>query len=197
MSTDATEPTTPDALGGGASRRGAAIVLAAIVVALAVFFYVIATAPKGAPAEGTLPVNPVGYMVPDLRLPRLDGEGDLNLHQFLGQPLVINFWASWCVTCKDEAAILGEAERAWRDQGVVFIGIDQRDKPEAARAFERRYRMEYLSLVDAAGVVGPNWGVTGLPETFFVGRDGRIVSKYISNIDAETLDSRIRELLGG
>lgn len=196
MSSDATGPATPDAPGAGTSRRGAAIVLGAVVVALAVFFFVVATAPKGAPAEGTLPVNPVGYTVPDLRLPRLDGEGDLNLHQFLGRPLVINFWASWCVTCKDEAAILGDAERAWRDEGVVFIGIDQSDKPEAARAFERQYRMEYLSLVDAAGVVGPNWGVTGLPETLFVGRDGRIVSKYISNIDAETLDERIREIVG-
>lgn len=178
----------------GPNRRGAAIVLVAIVVLLAGFFGFVAMAPKGKPADGTLPIDPVGYAVPDVRLPKLNTSGELSLRSLKGKPVVINFWASWCVTCKDEAAIMGAAERKWRNQGVVFIGVDASDKDKEAKAFEALYGMEYESIVDRDGVVGPNWGVTGYPETFFVGKDGRIVSKYISAIDAGTLDARIAEL---
>lgn len=177
------------------NRRGAAAVLVVIVVVLAGFFGYVAMAPKGKPADGTLPMDPVGFAVPDLRLPKLNTPGELGLRDLTGKPVVINFWASWCVTCKDEAAIMGDAERKWRDKGVVFIGIDASDKDDEAKKFEALYGMDYESLVDRDGVVGPNWGVTGYPETFFVGRDGRIVSKFISAIDAATLDQRILEIL--
>jgi len=187
----ATEPVAPPAV----NRRGAAIVLVAIVAVLAGFFGYVALAPKGKPADGTLPINPVGFAVPDLRLPKLNTPGELGLRDLAGKPVVINFWASWCVTCKDEAAIMGAAERKWRDKGVVFIGIDASDKNDEAIKFEALYGMDYESLVDSDGVVGPNWGVTGYPETFFVGKDGRIVSKFISAIDAQTLDQRITEIL--
>lgn len=177
------------------NRRGAAAVLVVIVVVLAGFFGYVAMAPKGKPADGTLPMDPVGFAVPDLRLPKLNTPGELGLRDLTGKPVVINFWASWCVTCKDEAAIMGDAERKWRDKGVVFIGIDASDKDDEAKKFEALYGMDYESLVDRDGVVGPDWGVTGYPETFFVGRDGRIVSKFISAIDAATLDQRILEIL--
>jgi cytochrome c biogenesis protein CcmG/thiol:disulfide interchange protein DsbE len=177
------------------NRRGAAAVLVVIVVVLAGFFGYVAMAPKGKPADGTLPMDPIGFAVPDLRLPTLNKPGELGLRDLVGKPVVINFWASWCVTCKEEAAIMGDAERKWRDKGVVFIGIDASDKDDEAKKFEALYGMDYESLVDRDGVVGPNWGVTGYPETFFVGRDGRIVSKFISAIDAATLDQRILEIL--
>jgi len=177
------------------NRKGAILVFVTITVLLAGFFGYVAMAPRGKPADGTLPLNPIGFAVPDLRLPALSDGRELGLRDFAGKPLVINFWASWCVTCKDEAAILGEAERKWRDQDVVFIGIDASDKNDEAKAFEKFYGMEYDSLVDSEGVVGPDWGVTGYPETFFVGRDGRIVSKFISAIDAVTLDERIAEIV--
>lgn len=176
-------------------RTRAVLVLVALVALLAGFFGYVAMAPKGELIEGTLPINPVGFSVPDVRLPALHGNGEIGVRDFVGKPIVINFWASWCVTCKDEAAILGAAERKWRDRGVVFLGIDTSDQNNAAKQFEARYGMDYESLVDADGVVGPNWGVTGYPETFFVGRDGRIVSKFISAIDAATLEQRITDIL--
>lgn len=177
------------------NRRGASLVLAVVIIVLAGFFGYVAMAPKGKPADGTLPMDPVGFAVPDLRLPTLNKPGELGLRDLVGKPVVINFWASWCVTCKEEAAIMGDAERKWRDKGVVFIGIDASDKDDEAKRFEALYGMDYESLVDRDGVVGPDWGVTGYPETFFVGRDGRIVSKFISAIDAATLDQRILEIL--
>lgn len=186
--------TSPAATAQSVNRRGAIFVFVTIIVLLAGFFGYVAMAPKGKPADGTLPINPVGFAVPDLRLPALSDGRDLGLRDFVGKPVVINFWASWCVTCKDEAAIMGEAERKWRDKGVVFIGIDASDKTAEAKAFEKQYGMEYESLFDKDGVVGPDWGVTGYPETFFVGKDGRIVSKFISAIDPITLDERIAEI---
>lgn len=177
------------------NRRGAATVLIAIVVLLIGFFGYVAMAPKGKAADGTLPMDPVGYEVPDVRFPRLDGKGELGLRDYTGNVLVINFWASWCGPCKDEAAILADAEKRWRDQGVVFIGIDSEDKDVDAKAFEQKYGIEYASIVDNAGVIRRDWSVTGYPETFFVGKDGRIVSKWISNIDAVSLNKSIEAAL--
>lgn len=176
------------------SRKGAIIALVAIVVVLTGFFFV-AFAPKGSPTGGVLPADPIGYMVPDVTLDQLDGSGPLALRDLVGKPVVVNFWASWCTTCKDEAAALGDAERKWRDKGVVFVGMDSSDKDADAKKFELLYGMEYTSLIDRDGLQSPDWGVTGYPETFFIGRDGRIVSKYISAIDAATLDQRIAEIL--
>lgn len=195
MSTESTEPLTDDvAATPRASRKGALLVLGAVVLALVAFF-VIAFAPKGTPTDGVLPVDPTGYTVPDITLEQLDGSGPLSLTSLRGKPVVVNFWASWCTTCVDEAALLGKAEKRWRDQGVVFIGIDSSDTDEAARAFERKYGMDYTSLIDRDAAQTPRWGVTGYPETFFIGRDGRIVSKFISAIDAETLEERIAEIV--
>lgn len=177
-----------------ASRRGALAVLAGVVILLAVFF-VVAFAPKGTPVGGVLPGDPTGYAMPDVTLERLDGSGPLTLSSLEGRPIVVNFWAAWCVTCKDEAAVMGAAERKWRSAGVVFIGMDSKDDDAAAKAFEAEYGMEYTSLVDRTAAQTPRWGVTGYPETFFIGRDGRIVSKYISAIDAATLDARIAEIV--
>ena len=177
------------------SRKPAAIALIAIVVVLAGFFGYVAMAPKGKPADGTLPPDPTGYSVPDVRLPKLNTAGELGLRDLAGKVIVVNFWASWCGPCKEEAAILGNAERKWRDQGVVFIGIDSSDKNPEAKAFEKLYGIEYESLVDPDGTTGRNWGVTGYPETFFISKDGRVVSKFISNIDAISLDQSIAAAL--
>lgn len=185
---DTTADTAP------ASRRTALLVLGGLVVLLAAFF-VMAFAPKGDPAGGILPNDPAGYMLPDVTLEQLDGTGPLALSSLRGKPVVVNFWASWCTTCKDEAALLGKVEKQWRDKGVVFIGIDSSDKDAEAKAFEAKYGMDYTSIIDRDGLLTPKWGVTGYPETFFVGRDGRIVSKFISAIDAESLDAGIRSIL--
>ena len=161
------------------------------IVALVALFYV----PKGSPVGGVLPGDPKGYALPEITLDRLDGQGKLSLKDYVGQPLVINFWGSWCTTCEVEAEILGDAERKWRDQGVVFIGVDSKDEQSAAQAFEAKYGMDYVSVLDPEGLIAADWGVTGFPETFFVGKDGRITYKFISAIDEINLDTNIRAIL--
>ncbi len=176
------------------SRKGP--LLALLVGALVLIgFFVVAFAPKGAPAGGVLPVDPTGFAVPNVTLPNLDGSGPLSLASFKGKPMVVNFWASWCTTCVAESALLGATEKQYRAKGVVFIGMDSSDKDTAAKAFMAKYGIEYTSLVDATGAQTPKWGVTGYPETFFIGRDGRIKSKFISSIDAKTLAASIAAIL--
>jgi len=177
-----------------ASRRGALLVLGGLVVLLAVFF-VVAFAPKGAPANGRLPGDPTGYAMPTLVMPKLDGSGTLDLASLRGKPIVVNFWASWCEPCKAEAALMGASEKAWRSKGVMFIGIDSEDKPEEAKAFMAKYGMDYPSVSNPDATANGRWGVTGYPETFFISRDGRIASKFISSLDKATLDASIAAIL--
>ncbi len=185
------EPAAPT---GAASRRGPLLALIAVAVLLAGFF-VVAYAPKGTPVGGVLPADPTGFKAPQVSLPNLDGSGPLSLASFKGKPIVVNFWASWCNTCIAEAALLGDADRKYRKQGVVFLGMDSSDTTASARAFMAKYGIEYTSFIDVTAGQNRRWGVTGYPETFFIGRDGRIVSKYISSIDARTLYASIAAIL--
>jgi cytochrome c biogenesis protein CcmG/thiol:disulfide interchange protein DsbE len=175
------------------SRKAGIITLAVIVIGILVIIGV-SLAPKGKPADGVLPADPTGYAAPAIDLPRLDGQGNLSLASLAGKPVVVNFWASWCTTCKAEAETLVAAEKKWRDQGVVFVGIDSVDKNDAAKAFEKQYGMEYTSVVEPTGSTAAKWRVTAYPETFFIGRDGRIVSAVRNGVDGTSLDERIAEI---
>lgn len=176
-------------------NRKRAIAIFGVIMLIMVAIVAFAFSPKGDPVGGVLPGDPVGYELPDLTLDRLDGQGEVSLKDYVGQPMVINFWGAWCTTCELEAEILGNAEREWRDLGVVFIGIDSKDEKTAAQAFEDKYGMDYMSLVDPEGGIAADWGVTGFPETFFIGKDGRISAKYISAIDAETLNAYLSTII--
>ncbi len=187
--------TTAPGPGRAPVSRKRALALLAVGTLVLIGFFVVAFAPKGAPVGGVLPADPTGFAMPDVTLQRLDGSGQLSLASLKGKPVVVNFWASWCVTCIEESALLGKAERKWRSKGVVFIGMDESDRDDSAKAFMAKYGMEYTSLVDHAGAQSRKWNVTGYPETFFIGRDGRIKSKYISAIDAKSLDDRIAQIL--
>ena len=178
------------------SSRRNAITIFGIVMLLIFAGAFIIMAPKGKPAGGILPNDPKGYAMPQYAAERIDGEGKLDLAKYIGKPLVVNFWGAWCSTCKLEGTVLGEAERKWRDQGVVFIGIDSKDTNEAALNFDKEYEIDYPSIVDPNGDVAAEWGVTGFPETFFIDKSGRIVSKFISALDTESLDASISQIVG-
>jgi cytochrome c biogenesis protein CcmG/thiol:disulfide interchange protein DsbE len=186
-------PVSEDSSGRG-SRKAGIITLVAVVLAMLVVLGV-ALAPKGKPSDGILPADPSGYAAPALILPRLDGQGVLSLADLKGKPVVVNFWASWCTTCKAETPTLVAGDAKWRDQGVVFLGIDSVDKDEAAKAFQEQYGMKYESVVDPEGTTAAQWRVTAYPETFFIGRDGRIVSAVRTGVDDVTLDERIAEIV--
>jgi cytochrome c biogenesis protein CcmG/thiol:disulfide interchange protein DsbE len=116
---------------------------------------------------------------PPLDLPRLDAPGRLTLASLRGKVVVVNFWESYCVPCKQEARGVAAVAREWKDKGVVFVGVNAFDLKGAARSYLARYGVDYANVRDGVGSTFGRWGVTGVPETFFLDRHGRVVSPHI------------------
>jgi cytochrome c biogenesis protein CcmG/thiol:disulfide interchange protein DsbE len=117
---------------------------------------------------------------PAFTLPRLDEEATLSLADLRGKAVVVNFWASWCVPCEEEAPVLEEVWRRHKGDGLVVLGVDFNDlRPDALR-FMERVGMTYPVVYDRDGALVAKFGATGVPETFFVDRQGRLVGKRIA-----------------
>jgi cytochrome c biogenesis protein CcmG/thiol:disulfide interchange protein DsbE len=150
---------------------------------------------KVAADEGTTALP--GRDAPQFELPRLDDtESTLALADYRGKAVVINFWASWCGPCRDEAPLLQAAWEKHRGRGLVVLGVDTRDFLSDARGFVRDFRLTYPNVYDGAGKLVETWGLTGFPETFFVDRRGRIVEHVVGPIeDADQLEDAIETAL--
>lgn len=130
---------------------------------------------------------------PGVLRPRLT-DGRLALSELRGRPAVINFWASWCVPCKKEApALAAEAER-FRGQ-VAFVGLNVQDLPSAAKRFLRRYKVNYVSVRDGGDKTYTAYGLTGVPETYFIDPQGRVVTHAIGAVSEADLAASIESLL--
>lgn len=186
-----TDPIEPDETERTRRGRGPGVVVAAIVLLLVMG---IAWTALSAMGQSELGQDPFGRVAPDFELPKLEGEGTISLSDLRGSPVVLNFWASWCIPCKQEAPILAAAEKNWRSQGVVFLGVDTQDDRDEAIAFENSYGVEYESAFDPEGSLQVAYGVMGLPETFFIDEEGRIRAKYVGPIDASTLDAYLAQI---
>jgi len=113
---------------------------------------------------------------PEFSVSLYSGES-LRLVDLRGRPVMVNFWASWCPPCRDEAPLLEQTWRAYRDRGVTFVGLDIWDTEQDARTFMRKYDITYLNGPDDGGRIAIDYGLTGIPETFFIDRQGQIVSE--------------------
>ncbi len=134
---------------------------------------------------------------PDFTLPLLGGGGDLRLSSLRGKVVVLNFWASWCVPCRDEAPRLEAASKRWEDEGVVVLGIDAQDFEADAQRFVEKYAQTYPNLHDGSGKTLGRYGVTGFPETWFIDREGRLVGERIQGpVTDAALDENIEVALG-
>lgn len=113
-----------------------------------------------------------------------------------GWPVVVNFWASWCVPCKAEAPLLVAAARKHSGK-VAVLGLDTQDFSGDARDFLRRFKVNYISVRDGSGATNDTYGLTGLPETYFIDRRGRIVAHVVGQVSRRTLDAGIELAEGG
>ena len=126
---------------------------------------------------------------PSFTLPRLDG-GELASSELAGKPHVVNFWASWCIPCREEAPLLERASKR-----ITVVGIDHQDFAGDARAFARKHGMTYPAVVDKGDRLYTEYGLTGVPETFCVNRRGQVVAHVPGAVTRESLDECIRDAL--
>jgi cytochrome c biogenesis protein CcmG/thiol:disulfide interchange protein DsbE len=131
---------------------------------------------------------------PALDLERLDGSGRSTLAGWRGDVVVLNYWASWCKPCREEAPTLEAFQRDFRRDGVVVVGVDVKDVTPDAQAFIDEYGLEYPMLRDPDGSSQREFGVEAYPETIVIDRSGRIAALERGPIDRAWLEEHVRPL---
>jgi cytochrome c biogenesis protein CcmG/thiol:disulfide interchange protein DsbE len=165
-------------------RIGQAIALAGVAALLGLLVWKVAFGGEEGAADRLARGGPI--MAPAFTLDRLDRDGKLSMLDLRGKAVVVNFWASWCIPCRDEAPVLQQTYERYRDQGLVVLGIDVQDFKADARRFMKRFGLTYPVVYDGKGSTVGKWGVRAFPETFFVNRSGKLVGERISGaVDIE------------
>ncbi len=141
-----------------------------------------------------VPFMLAGSKAPLFTMKRLDTGEEVHLKDYIGRPIVINFWATWCGPCKLEHPSL---EWGYRKYGrdVVFLGVVFEDSEENTKKFIAENGGSWPQLFDPKSTVAVDYGVAGVPETYFIDKQGTIVGKYPFPIDPPTLAKRIEEIL--
>ncbi|MBI1734009.1 MAG: redoxin domain-containing protein [Candidatus Rokubacteria bacterium] len=143
-----------------------------------------------------IPTPFIGKPASPFTLTLFDGSV-LRLEDFRGKVVFLNFWASWCPPCRAEARTLEAAWRNYRDQGVVFVGVNIQDEEESARAFLEEFGITYPNGIDRGARIAIEYGVWGLPETFFIDRDGHVTNKHVRALDLENVATKLEEAMQG
>lgn len=122
-------------------------------------------------------------------------DGEITLSELKGQVVVINFWASWCPPCREEASYLESMWRKYKDQGVMFLGVDYVDTEPEALAYIEEFKITYPNGPDLGTEISQAYRIQGVPETFFVAKDGTLRDVKIGPLYPPELEDRILELL--
>ena len=176
-----------------ARRRPRRLILAAGLLAGVSSLLVLLTVSVGRPADAVdTPI--VGRPAPAFDLQALDG-GRLSLADLRGSPVVLNFWASWCIPCREEAPLLTAAAADYGARGLRVVGVVYQDSAESARDFMARYGQTYPGLLDPDGRTAIDYGVFGIPETFFIDASGIVRSRQVGAVNADDLGRQIQGIL--
>ena len=137
----------------------------------------------------------VGKPAPGRALPLLDGDGRLSLTDLKGSVVVVNFWASWCIPCRREHAELAAAAARYENDDVRFVGIVYQDSDRNARRFLDELGRSYDNVTDPGSRAAIDFGLFGVPETFFIDRDGIVRSRINGPVTEETVTAAVEPLL--
>ena len=208
----ATEAPAPSEARGPLRLVGRVVAVAVAVLFVALLAYgLLSKAPDDSIDQGLkrsgsaaapgveLPVLERGSLGPALsaRVGPALARSRLNLSELRGVPVVLNFWASWCDPCRTEAPLLQRAWQGAQGGGVLFLGLNMQDITDDAHAFTRDARITFPGIRDRSNGVARRWGVTGLPETFFIAPNGRVVGHVIGAVSEQQLAEGIAAARAG
>ena len=205
---------TADAVSPAPGRRRflpRAVALAAAVVFVVLLFYGLATQAPETTIDDALARGQTAA-APELDLAvlasgdpgslmrpwqRAAGDGRIELRELRGTPVVLNFWASWCVPCREEAPLLEQGWQRARDEGVLFLGLNMQDVRGDALRFLRRYGQTFPNVRDPSNATARRWGATGIPETFFISSRGEVVGHVIGVVAERHLRQGVAAAVAG
>jgi cytochrome c biogenesis protein CcmG/thiol:disulfide interchange protein DsbE len=129
----------------------------------------------------------IGREATDFMLELFSGD-KLKLSDLRGKAVLLNFWASWCIPCRDEAPTLEGSWKRYKDKQVVFIGIDVWDDKDSALGYLNQFGGGYVNGIDPKGEIAVDYGVSGVPETYFIDASGKVVDKYTGPLTEDMID---------
>jgi len=166
-------------------RTGLIIAFAVILALLALLAWGLRKVQAGPIEKG---------MAPDFSLTGFDGR-PFTLSEHRGHVVIVNFWASWCPPCREEAAYLEQTWRKYEGRDVVFVGVDWVDTEKEALAYIKEFDITYINGPDIGTLAAQAYNIQGVPETFFVARNGELRGVNIGPLASPQLDEKIEELL--
>lgn len=177
LSSNSEPSAPPDSRGGRIMILGISMTWGALVAWVALFTFLIVIA-LGLKRLQQGPVQ-IGQQVPDFSFAAFDGQ-QYNLKELRGKVVVVNFWASWCKPCEQEAADMESAWQSYKDQGqVVFLGVDYVDTEPEARAYLEKFQITYPNGPDLRTVISQQFRIRGVPETYFIDTKGNLAYAQI------------------
>ena len=156
------------------------------VILLALFFFM---------TSGVSYALEVGSNAPDFELP--GEQGTVKLSKTAGSVVYVDFWASWCGPCRQSFSWMNDTQEKYRSQGLKIIGVNRDSKSEDAKKFLAQIPAKFTIAFDSKGVVPRNYGVKGMPTSFLIGRDGKIIFQHLGfkDADRESLEKQIKAAL--
>src|SRR6266496_968390 len=167
------------------TRPGVILAFAAVLALLALLAWGLKKAQAGPIERG---------MAPEITLTGYDAR-TFKLSELRGQVVIVNFWASWCPPCREEAAYLEQTWRKYEGKGVVFVGVDWVDTEKEALAYIKEFDITYINGPDLETRAAQAYNIKGVPETFYVTKNGELRGVQIGPLKSPELDEKIEELL--
>ena len=175
--------------------KGIAILILAILISLFAIFLATGLANQ-ASATGRSGEQLIGRKAPEFLADSINGK-PVSLSNFPESPIILNFWASWCPPCRDETPHFEKIWRLYKEKDVVVIGINVQDDLNSANEYISEFDVTFVNGMDKNGRIMVDYGVTGLPVTFFLDREGMIIGRWVGSIGASSLESRVEALENG
>lgn len=168
-----------------------------VIIVVAIGIWEVGYRNRSHPSKGSLNAAPAGVVhsvAPGFVLADLDGQ-PLDLSNYRGKVVLLDFWATWCAPCRTEIPHFVDLQNRYRDQGLQVIGISMDDGPKPVRNFYREFKMNYPVALGTEKVAESYGGVLGLPINFLIGRDGRVATKYVGEVQMPVVEQEVQTLL--